>query len=186
MGSARASRTEQGTGEASGGASVVRISRLMGQRTPVARRVTIGWTCQGSRWKPTGWYTRGSVLACEASRAEGVAHSRRGRQERGRRSKPHSSTGPDQRGPKEWSASYSGRRGRGRRSEPCSSTEPHVVPEEARADASRPHMARTTAQGGAPGWRGNRTRLKERVKIGGLRRNQQGEIHFRRKQRDER
>jgi hypothetical protein len=51
-GSPRAMRTEEGTGEASGGVAVVsaaRISRSTGRRTPAARRVTISWTCPGSR-----------------------------------------------------------------------------------------------------------------------------------------
>jgi hypothetical protein len=44
-GSARAERTEEGTGEASGGVAVVsaaKISRSTGRRTPAARRVTMG------------------------------------------------------------------------------------------------------------------------------------------------
>jgi hypothetical protein len=73
-GSARAARTEEGAAEASGGVAVVsatKISRSMGRRTQVARRVTIRWTCPGSRWMATGWYTGGSVRASRASRAEG-------------------------------------------------------------------------------------------------------------------
>jgi hypothetical protein len=48
---ARPLRTEEGTGEASGGEVVVsaaRISLSTGRRTPTARRVTIGWMCKGS------------------------------------------------------------------------------------------------------------------------------------------
>jgi hypothetical protein len=48
-GSTRVARTEEGTGEASGGVSAVRISRLMERRTSAAWRVTIGWTCPRSR-----------------------------------------------------------------------------------------------------------------------------------------
>jgi hypothetical protein len=72
-GSARAARTEEGTKEASGGVAVVsaaRISRSTGRRTPVARRVTIGWTCPGSMWMATGSYTGGLVWASGASGAE--------------------------------------------------------------------------------------------------------------------
>jgi hypothetical protein len=47
---------------------------------------------------------------------------------------------------------------------------PGVVDEVARGariGASGPHVMLATAQGGAPGWRGNRIGLKEGVKIGG-------------------
>jgi hypothetical protein len=68
------------TGEASGGVVVVsaaKISRSTGRRTPAARRVTIGWTCLGSRWMATGWYTGGSGRSAGTSGAAGVADSRR-------------------------------------------------------------------------------------------------------------
>jgi hypothetical protein len=51
-GSARAVQMEEGTREASREVAVVsaaRISRSTGWRTPAARRITIGWTCPGSR-----------------------------------------------------------------------------------------------------------------------------------------
>jgi hypothetical protein len=70
----------EGTGEAPGGVATVsaaRINRSTRRRTLTARRVTIGWTCPGSRWIATGWYTAGSVRADEASGAKGVARSRR-------------------------------------------------------------------------------------------------------------
>jgi hypothetical protein len=79
-GSARAVRTEEGTGEASDGVVVVsaaKISRSIGRRTPAARRVTIGWTCPGSRWMATGWYNGGSGRSAGTSGAAGVADSRR-------------------------------------------------------------------------------------------------------------
>jgi hypothetical protein len=79
-GSARAVRTEEGTGEASGGVVVVsatKISRSIGRRTPAARRVTIGWTCPGSRWMATGWYTGGSGRSAGTSGAASVADARR-------------------------------------------------------------------------------------------------------------
>jgi hypothetical protein len=44
-----------------------------------------------------------------------------------------------------------GRRGQDRRSELCSSTGPRVAREEARAEASRPHVERSTARGDTPG-----------------------------------
>jgi hypothetical protein len=76
-GSARVAQTEEGTEESGGvyAVSVVRISRSTGRRTSAAWRVTIGWTCPGSRWIATGWYTGGSVRAAGASGAEDVARS---------------------------------------------------------------------------------------------------------------
>jgi hypothetical protein len=78
--SARAARTEEGTGEASGGVAVVsaaRINRSTRRRTPAARQVTIGWTCPGSQWMATEWYTGGSVQADGSSGAEGGSIVRR-------------------------------------------------------------------------------------------------------------
>jgi hypothetical protein len=77
-GSARAVRTKEGTGEASSGVVVVsaaKISRSTGRRTTAARRVTIGWTCLGSWWMATGWYTGGSGRSAGTSGAAGVVDS---------------------------------------------------------------------------------------------------------------
>jgi hypothetical protein len=52
--------------DTSGGVAVVsvaKISRSTEQRTPVARRVTIGWTCLGLWWMAIGWYICGSEWA---------------------------------------------------------------------------------------------------------------------------
>jgi hypothetical protein len=56
--SARAARTEEGTGEAAGAVSAVRTNGLTGQRTPTKRHVTIWWTWLGCM--ADGWYTDGS------------------------------------------------------------------------------------------------------------------------------
>jgi hypothetical protein len=70
---------EEGTGEAFGGVVVIsaaKISRSTGQKTSAALRVTIGWTCPGSRWMATGWYTGGSGRPAGTSGGTGVADSR--------------------------------------------------------------------------------------------------------------
>jgi hypothetical protein len=153
----------------------------IGQRTPAARRVTIGWTCPGSRWMATRWYTRGSVRVGRASGARKLPTRGGGRQERGRRSEPRSSMGSGQHEPREWLACGGGRRGWGRRSGPRSSTGSRVAWEEAQAKASRPRVARVEAQAKAPrprvarattqdgalGVEGDRIGLKEQVEIGG-------------------
>jgi hypothetical protein len=45
IGSASAPRTNDGSGESAEEVVVEGTSRSTGRRTPVARRVTIGWTC---------------------------------------------------------------------------------------------------------------------------------------------
>jgi hypothetical protein len=94
-----ATRTEEGTREASGGVAVVsasKISQLTGHRTPAAWRVNIAWTCPGSRWLATGWYMEGSVQAGGASRPMASSTHGDGRRGWGRRSEQRLSTGPGQ------------------------------------------------------------------------------------------
>jgi hypothetical protein len=121
-GSAKAMRTEDGTGDASGGVVVVsaaRISRSTRRRTSAVRRVTMGWTCLGSRWMTTGWYASGSERAAGTSGAAAViddgrvgeaSHARQRSRVSGRRGSGTHATVVDEGGVSK--ASHARRRGR--------------------------------------------------------------------------
>jgi hypothetical protein len=69
LGLMSALRTKDGSGDSTED-DAERTRRSTGRRTPVARWVTIMWTCLESCWRATGWYISGSTQEGAEARAD--------------------------------------------------------------------------------------------------------------------